>query len=524
MPEIIRSLIITHPLTLQVGSGDILLTKHFDRLEVDGSAGDVTIILSDNFSPFKGRGSMEIIRIDDLTNVNNIVKIVAETPSNLDETDEEIILDIELCVNIYFSSTNNKYRSVTGFSEKRIQKIKDLSSSVLVQDYDRLNYLATNTTAQSYDTVDVLQGGTGWVIDRTTTLNILSATHNTDAEVVFEVENNSLRAGESFKVAGFTPSAYNTTFPVLWKVKSSIGNNVTVDLSSDPGGNATVIGTALNNNRITNPRVYKVAWIAQEGIDDPSGSGVDGNFAIFVDKTGTVKMESFNDVSLMPSYSTSGENINTSNQLGVATRAAGVFIAPPAPAPQMHLNVSIRVSQILRSLGTLNDDVSPVGIEAMGANLNVRMTAGQGLIGMIGYTGPTQGLSPDLTVLTADIDNAVVVLTDRLNSIISALLTVNVTQYEDPDNPGSFITLQNDTKAKINDYRAFPDVGFFSETLGEGEENSIALAFLANGDSNFPSIVAFGLSTSRLAVLRNAISLVDDSEAQFVNLPRLVIT
>ena len=69
---------------------------------------------------------------------------------------------------------------------------------------------------------------------------IVSATQNSGVEVNFEIIAHDLVIGDTIVPTGFTPAAYNGTFTVKAVVDV---DNITVDLLSDPGGNATVVGT-----------------------------------------------------------------------------------------------------------------------------------------------------------------------------------------------------------------------------------------------------------------------------------------
>ena len=425
MPELIRPLIITHPLTLQV-TGDTTLTKHFDRIEIDGSAGDVTITLPDNANPFKGRNAMEFIRVDDFANINFIVKIVAETPSNLAETDNEIILDIELSVQVYFSSVDNKYRSVNGFSEKRIQELLTRSTSSYVAGYaTQANYLEINTTAQAHETLDINQSGTGWIYDRTT---------------------------EKFK-----------------------------------------------------SRPFKIKWdSADTQALDSTPPNTDGQFLVMLDKDGTIIIESVNELPILPSFNDGGRNSNTELQIGLFFRDSGVISATNAGGGEK-VNTAIRVDDTLDTLGVVNSATNPYLISFNGANLNLDLSAGQALVRATGFLTDIGGLAPDIENLDAPITQITIIFATRDGTIqgITSPGTMNVTQFEDPNNPGTLITIINDTKAKVNFYKAFPSDSFLGEIPGQAEYISVAAAVAADEDPEFPSLVAFGVPIQKICILKN---------------------
>jgi len=424
MPELIRPLITTHPLTLQA-TGDITLTKHFDRIEIDGSTGDVTITLPDNTSPFKGRNAMEFIRVDDFTNINFIVKIVAQTPSNLAENGNEIILDIELSVQIYFSSFDDKYRSINGFSEKRIQELLPRSTCSYVSGYTtQANYMSINTTAQAHHTVDINQSGTGWILDRTT---------------------------EKFA-----------------------------------------------------SRPSKVAWNeADTKALDTTPPNQSGSFMIFLDSAGTVFTENVNNQLTLRS-NTAGRNSNTELLMGGFIRNAGIIQIVLAGGGEK-VNTAIRVDDIIDALGTVNHSLNPGTIAFNGANLNLDMNTGQALVRATGFLGTLGGLAPDVEELLTPVSQAIIFQFSRDNILQSVTVpgTMNVTQYEDPNNPGTFITMTNDNRTKINFYKASLSQQIIIEILGQAEYLSLQAAIDSNEEAQFPAAVDQAITVQKIAILRN---------------------
>lgn len=425
MPELIRPLIITHPLTLKV-TGDITLTKHFDRIEIDGSVGDTTITLPDNTSPFKGRNAMEFIRVDDFANINNIVKIIAQTSSNLAEKDQEIILDIELSVEVYFSSIDNKYRSVNGFSEKRVQALMLRSTCSYVLGYTTAdNYTSINTTAEAHETVDINQSGSGWIYDRT---------------------------DEKF---------ISRPFKVSWD-----------------SSNTQALDTAPIN--------------------------LDGSFIIFLDKTGTVFVENVNDATILPSFNNGGRNSNTELQIAAFNRLSG-SINPLLAGGGEKVNVGIRVDDIIDSIGPVNSLTNSFKLSFNGVNLNLDLNPGEGLGRAIGFLDVAAGLSPDVDRLADTITQITIFFVTRDNVIqsITSPGTMNVTQFEDPNNPGTLITMTNNNRAKINFYKIFPSQSFIAETPGQAEYLSIQNAIDADEAMNSPSLLLFGIPVQKVAILKN---------------------
>ena len=70
--------------------------------------------------------------------------------------------------------------------------------------------------------------------------SIVAATQNSGVEVNFEITAHGLEIGDKIVTTGFTPAAYDGTFTVKAVIDS---DNITIDLLSDPGGDATVVGT-----------------------------------------------------------------------------------------------------------------------------------------------------------------------------------------------------------------------------------------------------------------------------------------
>lgn len=72
---------------------------------------------------------------------------------------------------------------------------------------------------------------------------IVAATQNTGVEVNFEITAHALEVSDKIVTTGFTPAAYDGTFTVKTVVDV---DNITVDLLSDPGGDATVVGVTAS--------------------------------------------------------------------------------------------------------------------------------------------------------------------------------------------------------------------------------------------------------------------------------------
>lgn len=70
--------------------------------------------------------------------------------------------------------------------------------------------------------------------------SIVDALEDFGVKVQFHITAHGLVVGDKIVTTGFTPVEYNGTFTVQGVIDI---NNITVNLLSDPGGSATVIGT-----------------------------------------------------------------------------------------------------------------------------------------------------------------------------------------------------------------------------------------------------------------------------------------
>ncbi len=479
-------------------TSDTLLTEYHNRIEIDNSSSDVTLTLPNNTSVFEGREPMDVVVINDITNINNLAKIIAETPSNLDEVNQEIILDIELGVRVYFSSINNKYRSTNSFSEKRIQTLLPRSTCLHVPDFDQDNYMKINDTAHAFETIDILQGVKGWIYDRTRQLTFVSATQNSGVEVNFEFTNHKLKKGQVFKNSDLSPVAYNTTFPALFTVKSVVdGDNITVDLLSDPGGDATGTAVAEIIDRSLVPRPFKVSSNPTNDLDT-SPPNQDGQFITHLDHNGTVVTESINDLALLPSFNNGGANSNTHIQLAVYARDGG-FVSAFAPLGSEQINIGIRINDLTDSLGVINSSNNRLAISFNGANLKLDLSAGEGQVRATGFLGSPGGLSPDRAVLSVIVPQVTIILGTRDGAIQAVGDDINVTQFEDPNNPGTLITMTNNT-SKVNFYKGTPTDQFLVEIAGRAQYGTIQAAIDADESPTYPSIIEFLIPVQKIFV------------------------
>lgn len=74
-------------------------------------------------------------------------------------------------------------------------------------------------------------------------ITVVSATQISGVEVQYQITAHGLKVGDVVVMSGFTPAAYNGTFVVK---SVTDANNFRVDLLTDPGGNATVVGTSAS--------------------------------------------------------------------------------------------------------------------------------------------------------------------------------------------------------------------------------------------------------------------------------------
>ena len=154
-------------------SGDETLTRPFNIIKLNALSADLTFTLPtltpSNIQQFALFGNMLIERVDDFTNINNLCKVVAEIPTDLNELNNEIILDIETSVFVFADLDTGKWQSTNQFSDKRIQTIMTRSTSSYVPNYSLPeNYIEINNTAHAFETINILQSGNGWIYDRST--------------------------------------------------------------------------------------------------------------------------------------------------------------------------------------------------------------------------------------------------------------------------------------------------------------------------------------------------------------------
>ncbi len=508
------------PTTITI-TGDTTLTQHFDIVEIDTSSNDVEVKLPDNTSLFVGKSPTLFTHVNDITNVNNVAKVTAETPNNLVETNQEIILDIELSASVYLSSSDSKYRSTNGFSENRIQQLLPRSTGCYIPSFDNANYASINTTAQTWNTGDINLPGGAWIYDRSKNITASAGTQVSGVEVTFTIPNNKLKKGQFFKATGWTPAAYNSVFPAVHTVKSVSGDLVTVDLLSDPGGNATVVGTVSIIDRDMVPRPCKISWTAQIGLDDAGGAGIDGNFITHVGIDGTITTEDIKSLSILPTYNgVSGTNSNTHVQILQFNRESGSIDSINA-ALTTDLNVGKRVDEFEDSLGTIANATDPIILSFNGANLNLDFSTGRGLVRATGLLGNPGGQAPDTEVAEVATTQATILTILRDNTILSVSTSVDTTLIEDPNNPGSTSAMGNNT-AKVNKYKFLPTEKLALEYLGESTSGTIAIAIAKKEAPNFPSLGASALITEEVALDEGETIL--DGNAEIVDTNRVDLT
>ncbi len=419
-------------------TADTTLDKFYNRIELDGSSSDVTLTLPDSFSDER---TMEIVRIDDFANINNIVKVVAETATNLDEMNQEIVFDIFLGTRVYFASALGKYRSIDGFSQKRIDTLLTRSTGTYINGFTPSTYTSINTTAQTWETININQGGIGWIYDRT------------------------------------------------------------------------------NDDYL--PRPHKVKWVAQVGVDDTGGVGADGEFITHINTSGVQVTENVSNLIILLTYNgVSAINSNTHIQIAAFTRISNSIISPTAKITNS-LNTAKRLDALLDSLGSMNNADNPILTSFNGANLKIDINTGQGISRGQGFADSAGGQGPDIDILETAIVQASILLLDRNGLLISTSTDIDVTQIEDPDNIGTFLTMGNNT-AKFNFYKFFVGTSLYVEILGQQTYGTITLAIASGEEPQFPAVLSLAVITQSIAVNKSETDLT--ANAVLANTARMDLT
>jgi hypothetical protein len=422
--------------TSQEFSGDGTLTNLTNTIRLNALSNDVTLTLPPVTQEVAAFGNILIERVDDFTNINNLCKVVTQTPSNLDELNEQILLDYFKSVEVYADLASGKWRSTNDFSRKRIDALMPLSSNIYVPAYDKDNYMSIDSTTFGHDTVNILQGGVGWIVDRSVD-----------------------------KFAG---------------------------------------------------RAYKVAWSPQSAIDtDPPNQS--GSILLTIDKNANIELSIIGDLPLTVPYLPNNKNANTHLQYAAIVRSGGT-ITDVFPVGGERINLGNSLVSVLDSLGPVNSSFNKVEIELNGANTRLNLLAGQALSRGTGLLGDAGGDAPNTGVIENNINEVLIISVTRDNIIQSVSLDANTTHYEDPNNPGTMITLTNN-RFKINFYKSFLVGLFIGEVLGQTQYLSLQASLDSSEEPDYPAITVGGVPINRLHVEANATNLQVD--AALVDGPRI---
>ena len=339
-------------------------------------------------------------------------------------------------------------------------------------------------------------------------------------EVNFEITGHGLVATQTFIPVGFTPAAYDGAFTVKAVVDV---DNITVDLLSDPGGDATVIGTfddgTLNINHAGNYQVVKPidqfnfvmkafgrSWAPVSNLDH-TAVGADGNFVIIVDETGVISIDELpsGSAKLLAFEGTGIANFNSHVQIGSITKAGNV-INSFVPVLSTTNNIHNKHRYFLDSVGVLNNKNNPQAIEFAGASLELVYKAGDSLLTDIGFTD-TGGVSPDQDILAADLNPATLVLVTRDDVIQAVTLDIDVVNIESP--VGTIVAMSNSTAAN-RFVLGFADELFIAYLLGQTDyAGGSALADAANAGEavDNPSLTILGVLMDQISLMKNETDL-----------------
>ncbi len=147
-------------------------------------------------------------------------------------------------------NTKNAFNYLAAWIKGRLGSativLQTLKPGVIIKQDTEADWLTTQDTVPLSDEFQI-EFLNAWIRFKVSgvgaVIPVVSATQNSGVEVNFEITTHGLKVGDKIVTTGFTPAAYNGTFVV----KAVVGvDNITVDLLSDPGGDATVVGDSAS--------------------------------------------------------------------------------------------------------------------------------------------------------------------------------------------------------------------------------------------------------------------------------------
>jgi hypothetical protein len=237
-----------------------------------------------------------------------------------------------------------------------------------------------------------------------------------------------------------------------------------------------------------------VSWAAGSTVVSP---GDNGNFIVYIDSDGIVKIGSANDLAKLPAYTTSGINMNNAVQLAGYSITGGTITSGAALLQWWGNNMN-RVGALMDALGPINSFGDSITNSIVAGGLNMAIGAGDAISRSVGFKSDLGTQSPDLLPVPS-ISPTILAFATRDNVVQSFAFNVNVTQYE-----SSLGVLSNipPNKAANRYFVTFPNNQFSGYHVGKLTYNTTTLAINTTTETaNFSQIYAAGVPTIQLAVL-----------------------
>lgn len=246
------------------------------------------------------------------------------------------------------------------------------------------------------------------------------------------------------------------------------------------------------------PSGRRVDWSPITGLVPPNA---DGNNIVLVDNAGVIQIITSDSPDLPISGGT--YNQNNSLQLAVVITSGGV-ITSIANIISYRGSGGLRLNNVISNfLGVVNSSKNPVVVTNVGANLQLKYTAGQVLTSDIGATGDLNLDNPDTRNVVAA-NPALVVLTDRNSVIQSVGNDVDVTLFESA--PGVFSVMPNNTH-KLTFFRIVPAAGFLGYVLGQTTYATAQVAIDSGEPPEYPENLSRSANTITETVAKNETDL-----------------
>ncbi len=365
---------------------------------------------------------------------------------------------------------------------------------------------------------------------------VIAATQVLTTRVNFKRIGHNLTAGQQFNTTGFTPTTYNGTFTVDNVVDL---DNVEIILLSDPGGDATVLGTYddgtfdinlpgkfrivdrvsdLNgtpiNNQFTKSRSRIFSWVATFNIDH-TAVGSDGNFIIIVDDTSIISIIQLpSNQILLPVYSNTEANFNTHIQIAGLIKSNGNVDVVEIGENSVNNNPYNLIRNIGRNIGVLNSLDNQIITSPINGTIQISTNVGNFFSGSQGGYIPTKGFNPNQFETVASSPTTIFTIDRASNgNIVNISTSLNVNQFE--SSPGVFAS-KGSSKASNNFIQTA--TVFNVELLGQitySGGSRLTDAETANEFINIPNISILLPKITQISIENGATDLNNPAEAIF---------